>query len=180
LLHGPRRTIRPAASGVRPDFERVVPWRPCDPKVDCRWAAHDLRRRHYTSKIERPLIRRKSPPPSDSLTAFSFGFALRIAVSVSGIGIAFVSCWYRRGAGKLVPTNCPAADDHARTNVNKILIIDLFLQRFRRVRTSANMMWCPGAESNHRHRDFQSRALPTELPGRRAGPVGPLSKARAL
>ena len=27
--------------------------------------------------------------------------------------------------------------------------------------------WCPGAGSNHRHRDFQSRALPTELPGRR-------------
>lgn len=25
--------------------------------------------------------------------------------------------------------------------------------------------WCPGADSNHRHRDFQSRALPTELPG---------------
>ena len=35
-------------------------------------------------------------------------------------------------------------------------------------------------ESNHRHRDFQSRALPTELPGRRVGPDGPLSKARAL
>ena len=35
--------------------------------------------------------------------------------------------------------------------------------------------WCPGTESNCRHRDFQSRALPTELPGRRArsrGPVG--------
>jgi hypothetical protein len=25
--------------------------------------------------------------------------------------------------------------------------------------------WCPGAESNHRHEDFQSSALPTELPG---------------
>ena len=24
---------------------------------------------------------------------------------------------------------------------------------------------CPGAESNHRHEDFQSSALPTELPG---------------
>ena len=30
--------------------------------------------------------------------------------------------------------------------------------------------WCPGAELNHRHRDFQSRALPTELPGRRTPP----------
>ena len=26
-------------------------------------------------------------------------------------------------------------------------------------------VWCPGTESNRRHRDFQSRALPTELPG---------------
>ena len=25
-------------------------------------------------------------------------------------------------------------------------------------------IWCRGAESNHRHRDFQSLALPTELP----------------
>ena len=28
--------------------------------------------------------------------------------------------------------------------------------------------WCPGAELNHRHTDFQSVALPTELPGRSA------------
>ncbi len=25
--------------------------------------------------------------------------------------------------------------------------------------------WCPDAESNHGHRDFQSLALPTELSG---------------
>ena len=33
-------------------------------------------------------------------------------------------------------------------------------------RHSWTMKWCPGAESNHRHCDFQSHALPTELPGR--------------
>src|SRR5690606_22614849 len=27
--------------------------------------------------------------------------------------------------------------------------------------------WCPGTESNRRHGDFQSPALPTELPGQR-------------
>ena len=36
--------------------------------------------------------------------------------------------------------------------------------RFRRLERG----WCPGEESNHRHRDFQSRALPTELPGQDA------------
>ena len=28
-------------------------------------------------------------------------------------------------------------------------------------------IWCPEADSNHRHADFQSAALPTELPGRK-------------
>src|SRR3954463_14802390 len=31
---------------------------------------------------------------------------------------------------------------------------------------------CPGGEPNHRHCDFQSHALPTELPGRRGPPRG--------
>lgn len=40
------------------------------------------------------------------------------------------------------------------------------------------VIWCPGAESNHRHCDFQSHALPTELPGRapREGPE-PIERA---
>ncbi len=40
--------------------------------------------------------------------------------------------------------------------------------------------WCPGAESNHRHCDFQSHALPTELPGRqsRSARAGRESAAR--
>ena len=42
--------------------------------------------------------------------------------------------------------------------------------------------WCPGAESNHRHCDFQSHALPTELPGRgrRTGRVGLIGRRGAL
>ena len=33
-------------------------------------------------------------------------------------------------------------------------------------RTASKKEWCLGAESNHRHEDFQSSALPTELPRR--------------
>src|SRR5436305_4768366 len=32
-----------------------------------------------------------------------------------------------------------------------------------------DLRWCPGAELNHRHTDFQSVALPTELPGHGGG-----------
>src|SRR6185369_12982208 len=38
--------------------------------------------------------------------------------------------------------------------------------------------WCPGAESNHRHCDFQSHALPTELPGRAVSVGGGLYRTR--
>ena len=40
-----------------------------------------------------------------------------------------------------------------------------------RVRKSVQE-WCPGAGSNHRHCDFQSHALPTELPGHFPRPRG--------
>jgi hypothetical protein len=39
----------------------------------------------------------------------------------------------------------------------------------RRVLTYIEKTWCPGAESNHRHADFQSAALPLSYPG---GPFG--------
>ena len=37
--------------------------------------------------------------------------------------------------------------------------------------------WCPEAESNHRHGDFQSPALPTELSGRKKRSNNPVDKA---
>ena len=43
----------PAASGLRLDFERVVPWRPHDPDVGYRGAARHLGRRHYASETDR-------------------------------------------------------------------------------------------------------------------------------
>src|SRR5262249_47262744 len=45
-------------------------------------------------------MRRKSPPPSESFTAFSFGLAFRMAVSVSGMVFTFAGCWYRRESKK--------------------------------------------------------------------------------
>jgi hypothetical protein len=40
--------------------------------------------------------------------------------------------------------------------------------------------WWPGPESNQRHADFQSAALPTELPGLGAGLRGPDGRPQAI
>ena len=47
-----------------------------------------------------------------------------------------------------------------RTGSAKSLILLICFQNNR-----LKAAWCPGAGSNHRHCDFQSHALPTELPG---------------
>ena len=44
-----------------------------------------------------------------------------------------------------------------------------FQRSFKRLDILNIFRWCPGAESNHRHEDFQSTALPTELPGQKRG-----------
>ena len=41
-----------------------------------------------------------------------------------------------------------------------------YLGRMATVNGSQHEEWCPGTELNRRHEDFQSSALPTELPGR--------------
>ena len=56
------------------------------------------------------------------------------------------------------------AVDEIRTrdiHLGKVALYQLSYYRRKKV-------WCPGAESNHRHGDFQSPALPTELPGQMA------------
>src|SRR3569833_1327563 len=55
LFHGPRCTLRSAASAVRVDVQRAVSWGARDPKIDRRRAARDLRRRHDPNKTERSI-----------------------------------------------------------------------------------------------------------------------------
>ncbi len=57
------------------------------------------------------------------------------------------------------------AVDEARTR-------DLHLGKVALYQLSYYRKWCLGAESNHRHIDFQSIALPTELPRQIGDPKG--------
>ena len=50
------------------------------------------------------------------------------------------------------------ASDEARTRYLHLGKVALYQMSYTRI-------WCPGPESNQRHVDFQSTALPTELPG---------------
>jgi hypothetical protein len=50
----------------------------------------------------------------------------------------------------------------------------------RRQNDGGREKWCPGTESNRRHRDFQSRALPTELPGLSRQGRPPVQAPRSL
>ena len=49
---------------------------------------------------------------------------------------------------------------------------DLHLGKVALYQLSYYRMWCLGAELNHRHVDFQSFALPTELPRQIGDPKG--------
>lgn len=77
--------------------------------------------------------------------------------------------WYYANAPLVLPTNVPT-NLRMPTNytgcARTIRAQNRYLLgpcgRLRQWRTGE---WCPGPESNQRHRDFQSRALPTELPG---------------
>ena len=66
---------------------------------------------------------------------------------------------------KLRRTRCVRRNNGA---VDETRTRDLHLGKVALYQLSYYRKWCPGTESNHRHVDFQSTALPTELPGRMA------------
>jgi len=41
----------------------------------------------------------------------------------------------------------------------------LFQRSYQKSMSQIRFKWCPGADLNHRHEDFQSTALPLSYPG---------------
>src|SRR5690606_37915754 len=79
------------------------------------------------------------------------------------------STWPTRGAGVGWIATCPPPERGSRKRKRppgrpSLLLLTVALPRCLMCRTSE--FWWPRAESNHRHADFQSAALPTELLGR--------------
>ncbi len=77
-----------------------------------------------------------------------------------GYGTAAVWDLRKNGANQALPRF--GASDEARTRYLHLGKVALYQMSYTR-------KWCPGPESNQRHADFQSAALPTELPGHKRG-----------
>jgi hypothetical protein len=60
-------------------------------------------------------------------------------------------------------TPLPRSIDRQAGSINSLILLICFQDK------GLKATWCPGAGSNHRHCDFQSHALPTELPGQVPG-----------
>ena len=70
----------------------------------------------------------------------------------------------------LLSHTCHTEIDETRIFVGIYTIVETWCDR-QKTQSLFKKEWCPGADSNHRHADFQSAALPTELPGQIADPV---------
>ncbi len=132
---------RPAnhgASAQRPTMRRVAP--------DTRWRSREHRTPgHADFPLRSVAPRRRHSAPSRPLQFHSEGGprAARDAPSRS-------PC---RAAERKIPA--------------LTLVLRLRTRQFGAglSKSPAPNWWCPGAESNHGHADFQSAALPSELPG---------------
>ena len=71
-------------------------------------------------------------------------------------------CWKNKRCRLALPKRAYTIHYNERRTIERVngLLNDKF-----GARRDLNYPWCPGAESNRRHKDFQSFALPTELPG---------------